>query len=492
MFNPKDTGGPNDENSEYIELKNTGASSINLNLARFTKGVDFTFPAMALAAGQYVLVVKDINTFTAKYGSGYNIAGQYSGSLDNNGEKIRLKDTNGTNILDFNYADGWRSNTDGDGYSLTIINPADTNVNHWGNKDYWRASAYINGSPGEDDSGIIPNPGAIVINELLAHSHAEASDWIELRNTTGSSINIGNWFLSDSDSNLMKYKFAPGTTIPANGYLVVYENNNFGPNSVDPGKLTGFSLSENGDTVCLASALDSDSNLTGYREKEDFGASETGISLGRYYKASTNSYNFVPMASNTPGSANAYPQVGPIVITEIMYHPDWPSSGNYANDEYEYIELRNTSASAVTLYDYNENQPWKFTNGIDYNFPDSPPVTISAGNRILVVKNPTAFSSRYPSVSVPIYGPYTGWLANDGEQLELGKPGDVDNLDVRHYIRVDRVDYSDGWHPGGEPGDVDLWPKNADGQGQSLIRNNTALYGNDPNNWIDYNSTPGT
>ena len=235
--------------------------------------------------------------------------------------------------------------------------------------------------------------------------------------------------MSDSDSNLMKYRFAAGTTIPANGYIVVYESNNFGPNSVDPGRLIPFALSENGDMVCLTSALDANSNLTGYREKEDFGASETGVSFGRYYKASTNSYNFVPMASITPGAANAYPKIGPIVITEIMYNPDWPANGNYANDEYEYIELRNTSGSAVTLYDSTENEPWKFTDGIDYTFPSPPSaVTIAAGARILVVKNPTAFNWRYPGLSGITYGPYTGWLANSGEQLELGKPGDINEI----------------------------------------------------------------
>jgi hypothetical protein len=493
MYHPKDTGGPNDANTEYIELKNVGGSTINLNLARFTKGVDFTFGPNTLTAGQHILVVKDINAFTTRYGTGRYIAGQYDGSLDNGGEKIRLKDANGTNILDFDYKDGWRSIVDGDGYSLTIINPADSNVNHWGKKDSWRASAYINGSPDWDDSGIVPNPGAIVINEVLAHAHDVAPDWIELRNTTTSSINIGGWFLSDSDTNVMKYRFDTGTSIPANGYIVVSEDVNFGQLATDPGRLIPFALSENGDTVCLASALDANSKLTGYREKEDFGASETGVSFGRYYKASTGNYNFVPMDHNTPGQVNAYPKVGPIIFTEIMYNPDWPATGSYANDEYEYIELRNTSAAAVTLYDSVEDLPWKFTNGIDYTFA-SPPgaVTIAAGARILVVKNPTAFNARYPGLSSITYGPYSGWLANDGEQLELSKPGDVDGLGVRHYIRVERVDYSDGWHPNGEPGDVDLWPTQADGLGKSLTRTSTTQYGNDPNNWTAATPTPGS
>jgi hypothetical protein len=490
MYNPADTCEPNDENTEYIELRKRGPGTINLNLVKFDKGIDFTFGPNTLSGNQHILVVKDINAFETKYGTGYYIAGQYTGSLDNGGERIRLLDAVGTTILDFNYKDGWRSIADGDGYSLTIINPTNIDVNSWKYKESWRASAYVNGSPGWDDSGIIPNPGDIVINEVMSHSHAGAPDWIELYNTTASSIDIGGWYLSDSDSNVMKYRFATGTSIPANGYLVVSEDVNFGEAATDPGKLIPFALSENGEVVILTSALDANSMLTGYREKEDFGASETGVSFGRYYKSSTDSYNFVPMDHNTPGAANAYPKVGPIVITEIMYHPDWPTGGNYVNDEYEYIELRNTSGASVTLYDSVENAPWKFTSGIDYTFPSPPSaVTIPAGGRILVVKNPTAFNWRYPGLSSITYGPYNGWLANDGEQLELGKPGDLDELAQRQYIRVERVNYSDGSHPGDEP---DQWPINADGLGKSLTRTSQSLYGNDPNNWTAATPTPGT
>jgi hypothetical protein len=494
MYKPQDTGDMNDGDTEYVELKNIGTSTINLNLAKFDKGIDFTFEPNTLSAGQYIVVVKNKPAFEAKYGTGRYIAGQYTGSLDNGGERIRLLDAVGGTILDFNYNDSWRNITDVNGFSLTIINPADSNLNHWGRKDAWRASAYIKGSPGWDDSANIPNPGSVVINEVLAHSHDTAADWIELYNTTSGSINIGGWYLSDSDTNLMKYRFAAGTTIPAKGYISVSETANFGPSAPDSGRLIPFALSENGDTVCLTSALDANSKLTGYREKEDFGASETGVSFGRYYKASTADYDFVPMTATTLRAVNTYPKIGPIIITEIMYHPDWPAGGTYVNNAYEYIELRNISGAAVTLYDSNENLPWKFTNGIDYTFGSgADAVTIAAGARILVVKNPTAFIWRYPSVPTNIiYGPYDGWLANDGEKLELSKPGDIDELGVRHYIRVEMVNCSDGSHSSGEPGDADLWPAGADGQGKSLTRTSTTQYGNDPNNWTAATPTPGS
>jgi hypothetical protein len=486
MYHPQDTNDPNDPNTEYIELKNISLS-LNLNLVKFDKGIDFTFGPNTLSPGQHVLVVKDRNAFEAKYGTGYYIAGEYSGSLDNAGERIRLLDACGATILDFVYKDGWRDITDGNGYSLTIINPADPNRNNWNYKDFWRASAYVNGSPGADDSGIIPNPGSIVINEVMSHSHASAPDWIELYNTTAGPINIGGWFLSDSDTDPLKYRFAAGTTIPAYGYIVVSEDVNFGSSASDPGRLIPFALSENGEMVCLASALDGNNMLTGYRQKEDFGPSETGVSFGRYYKASSNSYNFVPMAGSTPGSANAYPKVGPVVISEIMYNPDWPANSTYENDQYEYIELKNISAGPVTLYDSAVSEPWKLTDGIDFTFPSSPAVTIPAGGRILVVKNKTAFNWRYPGLSAITYGPYDGKLDNAGERVQLGKPGEVG-----YYIRVDRVDYSDGSHPGGEPGDVDLWPTGADGIGNSLTRTSNTLYGNDPNNWTAATPTPGS
>ena len=48
MYHPMDTNNPNDPNTEYVELKNVGANTTNLNLAKFDKSIDFTFgPATA-------------------------------------------------------------------------------------------------------------------------------------------------------------------------------------------------------------------------------------------------------------------------------------------------------------------------------------------------------------------------------------------------------------------------------------------------------------
>jgi hypothetical protein len=487
--NPAEPNDPNDPNEEFIELKNIGPETINLNLVKFTNGIDFTFQNPELVPDEYVVVVQDRQVFETRYGAALNIAGEYSGRLNNAGERIRLEDAIGQTILDFGYKDGWRSITDGDGFSLTVIDPANTDPYGWNEKDSWRSSAYLSGSPGEDDSGIIPNPGSVVINEVLAHSHADAADWIEMHNTTSTAIDIGGWFLSDSSSDLTKYQIAAGTIIAPDGYIVFYEDRHFN-NPSAPGSNQPFALSENGERLYLSSA--ESGLLTGYRNVEDFGGSETGVSFGRYYKPSTGNYNFVPMSENTPGSANTYPKVGPIVINEIMYNPSWPVGGSYTNDQYEYVELHNISAEPVTLYRDDKAQPWKFTDGIDFTFPADVPVTIPAGGYLLVVKNPEAFAWRYPAVPVEkIFGPYSGSLNNAGERLELSMPSDVDEFGTLYYIRVDRVTYSDGFHPENSPDGVDHWPTTPDGDGESLARKVSSDYGNDPDNWTASAPSPG-
>jgi hypothetical protein len=200
----------------------------------------------------------------------------------------------------------------------------------------------------------------------------------------------------------------------------------------------------------------------------------------------------VAMEQITPGSANSYPKVGPIVISEIMYNPDWPVGSLYPNDQYEYVELQNISAEPVTLYDYETGEAWKITDGIEFVFPTDAPVTIPAGGFLLLAKKPEAFSWRYPDVPAEvILGPYDGSLSNAGERLELNMPGDVDTEGSRHYIRIDRVNFSDGLHPENCPGGIDLWPVESDGQGASLNRKIATDYGNDPDNWIAAMPSPG-
>ncbi len=496
MYNPApapEGSGYDNDDFEYIELKNTGSTVLDLSGVKFTDGIYFDFGTagnagsgnsggghFVLDPGSYTLVVSNKIAFESRYGSGYNIAGEYTGHLKNSSEKIRLEDSTEGIIQEFTYKDSWYDITDGQGFSLTIIDPTNPETDSWNFKTAWRPSVLAGGSPGSDDSGQVPNPGSVVINELLAHSDTSPNDWIELYNTTDEEINIGGWFLSDSADNLQKYEIAAGTVISAHGYIVFTQDDNFG-NTSDTGCHVPFALSENGETAYLHSGQNG--NVTGYSEQESFGASQRGIAFGRYQN-STGAYNFVAMSANTPGSTNAYPKVGPVVISEIMYNP--PAGGSYDHDEYEYVELHNITDTAVTLQSYDEYMhiyvPWKFTDGIDYTFPLG--TVIPAHGYLLVAKDPTAFAERYTDVpaGVSVLGPYSGKLSNGGEKLQLSLPGDKHtDDDGRYYIRQDRVVYDD----------KAPWPVDADGAGKSLTRKVMSQYGNDPANWQSAAPGPG-
>ncbi len=457
---------PADPNYEFIELQNIGTEPINLNKVELTKGVNHLFGDVTLPAGEFVVLVPDKAMFEAYYTdlSPSCIVEQWdSGTLDNNSEMVRVKDATGNIIQEFEYKD-WYSQTDGDGFSLVILNAYDNVLTNWNLKDSWTVSTSPDGTPGEYEQVLAAN--SIVINEILAHSHNDLPDWVELYNTTDRNINIGGWYLSDSAENLQKYQI-PSVTIPAYGYAVFSEDTDFGE---------FFRLSENGEKLYLSSAVGG--ILTGYQESEDFGASNTGVPFGRYQK-SDGSYNFVSMSEPTPGAANAYPLVGPLVITEIMYNP-------MEDGDAEYIEIQNTSDYAVNLwYDDNVNSeqiPWRLIDedGILIEFPIG--VTLLAGEKLLVVKDQEDFETVFGTVpdGVQYYQWTSGKLSNGGEKIELQMPGDTDGIE-RFFIRVDRVNYDD----------EDGWPLTPDAQGDSLHRIALDDYGNDYINWSAAAPSPG-
>jgi hypothetical protein len=333
------------------------------------------------------------------------------------------------------------------------------------------------GSPGLDDSGTIPVDGAVVINELLTAPGPGSHDWVELYNTTDQPIDLGGWFLSDSVNHLTKYEIAPGTVLAPHGYLVLTENQHFG-NLKDPGCHQSFGFSRAGESAYLCSGANG--RITGYWEHVKFGASDTGVTFGRYVDG-VGGVHFVPLREATPGSANADPAVGPVVITEILYHAG-------SSTDVEYVELQNISDANVTLYDFARRLPWRFTGGpeepsLELLLPQDPPITMPSRSHLLLVKDRALFTSRFTvPASVPVLEWGRGSLSDAGATIELSRPGDPDN-DVGTWISVDDVTYSDGSHYADFPAGVDPWPAPADGQGLALVRLRLDGWGDDPLNW---------
>jgi hypothetical protein len=450
---------------EFIELKNTSTTEMDLSGIRFTNGISYTFPlGKKLSPGKFIVLARNAAAFATRY-PGVTIDGVYTNKLDDAGETVTLVHAAGAPIFSVTYGDlsPWPISADGGGFSLV---PKDANLNpNPNNAANWRASAQFGGSPGQDDPPVNVLP--IHVNEALTHTDLPTVDAIELYNPNFEPVDVGGWYLTDDRLTPKKFRIPSPKWIDPHSYVVFTEADfNTGTDA------TNFSLSSHGDEVFLYSG-DPAGNLTGYSDGFNFDGAENAVTFGRYTN-SIGEVQFPAQLQNTLGAVNSGPRVGSVVINEIRY---WPKLG----DE-EFIELRNLTGSAIKLYDPNHpTNLWRIS-GIDFTFPAGAEIPAN-GYVVIASVDPSLFRAHNAvPAGVPIFGPYNGALQDDGELLELKRP-DAPDLEGVSYIVVDAVRYNDR-----AP-----WPLAAAGIGPSLERANSAAYGNDPVNWRASNgpASPG-
>ena len=298
----------------------------------------------------------------------------------------------------------------------------------------------------------------VVINELLANSDSGAgTDWLELYNPGPISVDLSNVYLSDSRTNLLKYKIPDGVVLNPGDFWSVGEGTP--PNGFE------FALSFSGETVYLTAT-------TGGPEPEPirvldavrYGAMEPDVTLGRFPDGSD---CVSVLSSTTFNGSNARPRINDIVINEIMYH-------HSMNDErYEYIELYNRGTDTISL------GGWEFTDGIDYVFDDS--VQMSPGSYLVVAKDPEFIEGVYDNLVMGsnLLGPYSGGLSDRCERIQLSYPVELEDsdsgeLDV-YMIPADEVTYYEGGR----------WPSWADGYGTSMELRDPDSDNDSPDAWAD-------
>jgi hypothetical protein len=445
------------ESYEFIEFKNTGASSISLADVAFSDGITYSFPADAkIDAGGFIVLAVNREKFVLRYG--FNPYGVYTGKLNNAGEKVALKDLKADKTfltLEYNDKTPWPEAADGGG--RTLVSATADAAGDPNDAAYWRASFRADGSPGADD------PDVVLINEVLTHTDPPQVDAIELYNPNKVAVDLGSWYLTDDIRNPQKFRIPAGTAIPANGYRV-FDESDF---NADSTSASSFRFSEYGEEVYLCA--DSTGRIRGgYYHGFSFGPIDNGISFGRYI-TSVGQEDFVAQTATSLGSANKGPVIGPVLFTEIMYNP--------ADSLSEFIEIKNISDSKVLLYDAAcPDSTWKI-NGIGFSFPKA--AKLEAGEIALIVTSAIPVADMKTKYSIPdnvhIFT-MTEMLDNSRDSLIIMRPY-IDSISLTlpelPYISVDRVIYKDG----GE------WPSEADGDGMALQRNNPAAYANDPANW---------
>ena len=177
--------------------------------------------------------------------------------------------------------------------------------------------------------------GDVVINELSATNtsiqsdqNGEFDDWIELYNNTSSPIVLDGYHLSDASNNLTKWTFPNGTTINANGFLVVWADND----TTQTGFHTNFKLSATGEALYLTDPS------AGLLDETTFGAQTTDVTWGRY-----------------PNGTGLFTAMNP---TFSNYNSNWPISVNeLSTEETDFNIYPNPANQSVTI-DFNtiENQ----------------------------------------------------------------------------------------------------------------------------------------
>jgi len=139
-----------DRADEYLELHNKGTRAVDVGAWVVDGAVRYTIPAgTVIAAGGYLVVAADAGRMIGRYANltAANTVGDFSGQLDNRGERIQLfkptvaspTDTRLVLMDEVAYGDGgnWGRWTDGGGSSLELKDPHSDNSRpgNWAGSD---------------------------------------------------------------------------------------------------------------------------------------------------------------------------------------------------------------------------------------------------------------------------------------------------------------------------------------------------------------------
>ncbi len=278
---------------EFVEIMNISNGPVELDRTSFGDGIEFTFAAQQLAAGERLVVVSDPEAFTSRYGDAIPIAKGYrdfengfTSRLANDGETISLHSAGGDVIESFAYGDsrGWAERADGRGSSLERIEPS----NDPSRPGSWKASHDFHGSPGTENGS---STQTVVINEIVVSAAADNAAQIELLNTSGAQTTLTG-YLSNSGTDPFKFRI-PETVMSPNEYVVF-----------DSSEL-GFQFKSDAADNAWLVASDANGRPTHFLDVIDFPATSNGA-RGRWPNGSG---EFALLSSSTPGATNARPAV---------------------------------------------------------------------------------------------------------------------------------------------------------------------------------------
>ena len=196
-----------------------------------------------------------------------------------------------------------------------------------------------------------PAVGSLLINEVLASNDAllfdlngEDDDWIELVNTTNTTIDLAGFYLSDDPLNLMAWAFPAGTTIPANGYLLVWADKD----TLQQGLHANFKISADGEYVYLSNGLN-------VHDQISFGPQIANISYGRCPDAGLDFATILPtpLANN---NCNIGIQEMEVLQVQVYPNPFLDVLHIVSHEEQVQITVRNINGQILQTQQINSGK----------------------------------------------------------------------------------------------------------------------------------------
>jgi hypothetical protein len=369
---------------EFVELYNGGGTTVALEGWRIegvgigSYSTKYTFGESAsigaeswLAAGEANVNGATIVTETLALGSG------------SHGDGLRLVDCDGTIVDTVVYGeDNDDAIADDDG-SITrfagkpsddeaiarLVDGVDTNNSA---DDFFLTDELTPGARNPSAPVCIASANNIVINEFLANPPGADGDvrleWVELFNGGDNAILLDDWTLNvatQGDSYSTRATFPAGTSIPADGHLLLGELNVTAADVVIASTLgLGSGLRADGVRLIDCNGTTVDTVVYGNASNEDAvtddngvatGVAPTpgdGVALGRRQDGQDtddSGADFVASTSPTPGASNpvfqCFPTTGDLLLNEALVDP----GGSDSDAMTEWVELFNRSGDELRV-----------------------------------------------------------------------------------------------------------------------------------------------
>ncbi len=362
--------------SDWLEICNTGEEAVNLYGWTLNKADDslhpLTFGDLTIQPDEYIIIYADGKAQTA---AGYMLHAPWK--LTASGDTLVLLDASGAvadsvEVPSLEKNECYARTSSGEWEITRQYTPALANTA----ENFNLVMQYRN-----------TTSDAIVISEVMIKNRTyaldedgDASDYIELHNTSDRAVNLGGYALSDSDANLTKWVL-PDTTIEAGGYLLVYAS---GKNRTSLAMHTGFKLSE-GESVFLTNPdgqlIDCVTPETTQADQA-WSLTESGFSAlvaptPRY----SNDNNGISQIDAQLTANNRYK----LYISEIMTSTN---ETDVSSSSYDWVEIYNGSAGTVDLSgialsdDSNHLRKWQFPSGASIGAGEYKIVYLTGGDEV--------------------------------------------------------------------------------------------------------------